>query len=77
MPGVLTPYGATTFHELAASLRMTNRRGGVGTLATLRGPFAALAVGLTRSQALMHSTSAVLRVGDRVRVGHGGVVHKY
>jgi carbonic anhydrase/acetyltransferase-like protein (isoleucine patch superfamily) len=25
----------------------------------------------------MHSTSADLRVGDRVRVGHGGVVHKY
>jgi outer membrane lipoprotein SlyB len=28
-------------------------------------------------QALMHSTATDLRVGDRVRVGHGGVVHKY
>jgi len=28
-------------------------------------------------QALVHSTSTDLRVGDRVRVGHGGVVHKY
>jgi outer membrane lipoprotein SlyB len=28
-------------------------------------------------QALTHTTAADLRVGDRVRVGHGGVVHRY